>query len=76
MLYEVITRPAGEFDTSYAYDMATIRQRWQWWLLVAFILVVGGLAGIGLGVWEWFQPAAFDGFVRDLRQQIRWPLFV
>jgi len=49
------------------------RRGWVWTLLVrvprsllGFILVVGGLAGIGLGVWEWF--------VRDLRQQIRWPL--
>ncbi len=33
-----IPRPAGEFDTTYAYDMATIRQRWQWVLLLAFIL--------------------------------------
>ncbi len=31
-------RPAGDFDTSYAHDMATIRQRWQWALLFAFIL--------------------------------------
>lgn len=35
-----VLRPAGEFDTSYAYDMATIRQRWQWWLLAAFILAL------------------------------------
>ena len=35
-----VLRPAGEFDTSYAYDMATIRQRWQWWLLVVFILAL------------------------------------
>lgn len=35
-----VLRPAGEFDTSYAYDMATIRQRWQWWLLMAFILAL------------------------------------
>lgn len=33
-----VPRPAGEFDTTYAYDMATIRQRWQWGLLIAFIL--------------------------------------
>ena len=33
-----VPRPAGEFDTSYAYDMSTIRQNWQWWLLIAFIL--------------------------------------
>jgi branched-chain amino acid transport system permease protein len=31
-------RPAGDFDASYAHDMATIRQRWQWVLLFAFIL--------------------------------------
>jgi len=30
-------RPAGEFDTSYARDMATIRQPWQWLLLFAFL---------------------------------------
>lgn len=30
-------RPAGEFDTSYAQDMATIRQPWQWLLLVGFL---------------------------------------
>lgn len=33
-----VPRPAGEFDTSYAYDMSTIRQNWQWWLLITFIL--------------------------------------
>ncbi len=33
-----VLRPAGEFDESYAYDMATIRQPWQWGLLFAFIL--------------------------------------
>ncbi len=32
-----VQRPAGEFDFSYAYDMATIRRRWQWVLLLAFI---------------------------------------
>ena len=35
-----VLRPAGEFDTSYAYDMSTIRRRWQWWLLFAFILAL------------------------------------
>jgi branched-chain amino acid transport system permease protein len=35
-----VLRPAGEFDTSYSYDMATIRRRWQWWLLFAFILAL------------------------------------
>jgi branched-chain amino acid transport system permease protein len=35
-----VLRPAGEFDTSYGYDMATIRQRWQWWLLFILILAL------------------------------------
>lgn len=33
-----VLRPAGEFDTSYAEDMATIRRKWQWILLVAFLV--------------------------------------
>jgi branched-chain amino acid transport system permease protein len=32
-----VLRPAGEFDTTYARDMATIRRPWQWGLLFAFI---------------------------------------
>jgi len=35
--------------------------------LAGFILVVGGLAGIGLSVWEWLEPFAFDRFVRNLQ---------
>lgn len=38
-----VVRPAGEFDTSYAYDMATIRQRWQWGLLLAFLAALYAL---------------------------------
>lgn len=38
-----VLRPAGEFDTSYAYDMATIRRRWQWWLLILFVLALYAL---------------------------------
>jgi branched-chain amino acid transport system permease protein len=38
-----VLRPAGEFDTSYARDMATIRRPWQWWLLLAFILALYAL---------------------------------
>jgi branched-chain amino acid transport system permease protein len=34
-----ILRPSGEFDTSYARDMATIRRPWQWGLLLVSILV-------------------------------------
>jgi branched-chain amino acid transport system permease protein len=36
-------RPAGDFDTSYAHDMATIRQRWQWAALILFILALFAL---------------------------------
>ncbi|MCK4726281.1 MAG: hypothetical protein KAT29_10775, partial [Anaerolineales bacterium] len=35
-----VLRPAGDFDTSYASDMSTIRQPWQWLLLFAFILAL------------------------------------
>ena len=35
-----ILRPAGDFDTTYAHDMATIRQRWEWVLLFALILAL------------------------------------
>ena len=35
-----VLRPAGEFDESYASDMAVIRRRWQWGLLFAFILAL------------------------------------
>lgn len=38
--------------------------------LLGLILVVGGLTGIGLGVWEWLEPLAFDGFVRKLPQKL------
>ena len=42
--------------------------------LAGFVLVVGGLTGLGLGVWEWLEPLAFDGFVRKLPQKLPWPL--
>jgi hypothetical protein len=42
--------------------------------LLGFILVIAGLAGVGLGTWEWLAPFAFDHFVRNLPQQIHWPL--
>lgn len=40
-----ILRPAGEFDASYARDMATIRRPWQWVLL---LLSVAGLYALPL----------------------------
>ena len=33
-----ILRPAGEFDETYAADMATIRKPWQWVMLIAFLI--------------------------------------
>ncbi|MEI2690464.1 MAG: branched-chain amino acid ABC transporter permease [Anaerolineae bacterium] len=35
-----VLRPAGEFDQSYAYDMATIRRRWQWLGLAALLVAL------------------------------------
>ena len=38
-----ILRPAGDFDTTYAQDLKTIRQPWQWVLLLFFILALYAL---------------------------------
>ena len=38
-----VLRPAGEFDTSYASDTSTIRQPWQWGVLLAFVLALYAL---------------------------------
>jgi branched-chain amino acid transport system permease protein len=35
-----ILRPSGEFDASYARDMATIRRTWQWTLLFVLLLAL------------------------------------
>ncbi len=35
-----VLRPAGDFDTSYRQDMSLIRQRYQWMLLAATIIIV------------------------------------
>lgn len=35
-----VIRPSGEFDHSYAYDIATLRRRWQWLLLIAVIVAM------------------------------------
>jgi len=44
--------------------------------LLGFILVAGGLAGLGLGAWEWLEPLAFDRFVRSLPQLPEWSCWV
>ncbi len=33
-----VLRPAGDFDRSYAQDVALIRQPWQWVLLAGFLI--------------------------------------
>ena len=35
-----IQRPAGEFDFSYGYDMATVRRGWQWLALLIFLILL------------------------------------
>ena len=35
-----VLRPAGEFDTTYAGDMATIRRKWQWGLVFALLIAL------------------------------------
>jgi len=39
-------------------------------LLLGLFVLVGGLAGIGLGAWEWREPIAFDRLVKNLPQKI------
>ena len=41
--------------------------------MLGVILVLGGLAAIGLGVWEVFEPYRYDRFVSDLPRHLRWP---
>jgi len=41
--------------------------------LAGLMLLAGGLTGIGLGVWEWLEPVAFDRFVRELPRKLDWP---
>ncbi|MEW5985424.1 MAG: branched-chain amino acid ABC transporter permease [Chloroflexota bacterium] len=38
-----VLRPAGDFDVSYRQDMAILRQKWQYGLLVLFLLALFGL---------------------------------
>jgi hypothetical protein len=49
------------------------RSGWAWRLfvylprsLLGIVVVAAGLAGIGLGAWEWFEPRAYDRFVAQL----------
>ena len=38
-----IMRPAGDFDRSYKHDMAVLRQRWQYVLLILFLVALFAL---------------------------------
>lgn len=49
-------------------------RRGVWWTLLiripkailGLILLLGGLAAIGLGAWEWFEPRAYERFSKDM----------
>lgn len=53
------------------------RRRGIWWTLfvripktlVGLFLIAAGVAAIGLGVLEWFEPQAFDLFLKRAREQ-------
>lgn len=53
-------------------------RRGVWWTLlvrvpktiVGLVLVVAGLAAVGLGAWEWVDPRAYDRFVRGMWAQL------
>jgi len=51
---------------------------WVWRILVyapratlGILALAAGIAGLGLGGWEWRDPEAFDGFVASLPQKLR-----
>lgn len=55
------------------------RTGWAWTLLVygpralvGIVLAAAGIAGIGLGVWEWLEPQAFDRLAREVQRIVRW----
>ena len=53
------------------------RSGWVWRILVYFprslaglVVVVAGIAVIGLGAWEWLQPQGYRAFVKTLPQRV------
>ncbi|MCW5603189.1 MAG: hypothetical protein KIT18_01365 [Burkholderiales bacterium] len=52
-------------------------RRGAWWTLLVrmpkalfgFALVISGLAAVGLGAWEWLEPAAYAQFSKNLQAQ-------
>lgn len=59
-----VLRPSGEFDHSYEYDMSTIRRRWQWVLLIVFLITLYTLPLYHqyLPTWfaRWFSPSLIN----------------
>jgi hypothetical protein len=54
------------------------RSSWVWRIFVYFprsllglVVIAAGLAVIGLGAWEWFQPQAARAFVEALPQKVK-----
>lgn len=46
-----IARPCGTYDVTYAQDMAIVRTRWQWFLLIAGLVVLFSLPLFTSGRW-------------------------
>lgn len=40
--------------------------------MLGFVVIVAGLTSIGLGVWEWLDPLAFDRFTSGLPRIFDW----
>jgi hypothetical protein len=38
--------------------------------LVGLVFIAAGLAGIGLGLWEWLEPQALNAFVGNLQRRL------
>jgi hypothetical protein len=51
-------------------------RRGVWWTLLVrvpkwtagLVLVLGGIAGIGLGIWEWYDPRAYARFANEAQK--------
>lgn len=40
--------------------------------IIGLALALGGVASIALGAWEWFEPRAFERFIRGLQERYDW----